>query len=138
MKNLYKNYDKFNKVRNLTIHHPKARIRKKNRSRLKKNYIRYGFSSKIYITIFGKNFPRKKIKHIIAQVDKLKYVHVPYPIHFSNSLKVPLDVIMKLYSHKGIMNYGPKTLELNVNERLPDYDITKQRIINERNNILNE
>ena len=138
MKSLYENYDKINKIINLAMYHPKERVRKKNKNRIRKNYIRYRLPE-TYRAIYGKDILRERIRHTLAEAMKTKLInYTPYSISMplSNSLRTPLDTMIE-YSRLRLGNNFIPT-KLKVNERLPDYETTKQRIINERNNVLNE
>lgn len=133
MKNLYKNCDSYLKVRYLAAHHPKVRIRKKNRNRLKKNYIRYNLP-KMYKIIFGKDIPKKKLRSILIEAMRTKLINfIPYNMNLSNSLVTPLDTMME-YCRLRAQSKNP-VIRLKLNERLPDYELTKQRIIKERNTL---
>ena len=52
MKNLYKDLDKFLKIRNLSCNHPKERVRKKNIKRLKRNFNNFSI---LFSMVDGKN-----------------------------------------------------------------------------------
>jgi len=135
MKNLYENYDKINKVRNLTMHHPKTRVRKKNKNRIRKNYIRYRLPE-TYRAIYGKDISKGKIRRILAEAMKTKLInYTPYSISMPlfNSLRTPLDTMLEYSRLRLDLNYIPAKLK--VYRSLPDYE---RKIELKEGNILNE
>lgn len=97
MKNLYKDLDKFLKIRNLSCNHPKERVRKKNIKRLKRNFNNFSI---LFSMVDGKS--TKNIKRIIRESMKTPLIeYTPYNLDdFIKTprygrFKVPYDYYLK-------------------------------------------
>lgn len=104
MKNLYDNFHTFRKINQLALHHHKARVRKKNLKRLKRNYERFSFLT-VMTKIFGVKLPKKKKEHsmILKLISRRKLIDINVlpSSRMSNSLDTPIDVTLKRLESKG-------------------------------------
>lgn len=134
MKNLYNNFHAFRKINQLAFHHHRARVRKKNLKRLKRNYDRFNFVS-VLTKIYGDKLklPKKKRSKILKLISRRKVIDVLPSLRMSNSLVTPIDTMMEYRRLRLNGHYIPAKLKLN--KRLPDYE---RKIELKEGNILNE
>ena len=138
MKNLYNNFHAFRKINQLAFQHHRARIRKKNLKRLKRNYDRFKFVS-VLTKIYGDKLklPKKKRSKILKLISRRKVIDVLPSLRMSNSLVnslvTPIDTMMEYSRLRLNGHYIPAKLKLN--KRLPDYE---RKIELKEGNIFNE
>ena len=134
MKNLYNDNHAYRRVNELALHHHKAKVRKKNLKRLKRNYERYGSFLDAMTKMFGINISKKKCSMILKKlVLRRKPIDVLPTLRMSNSLDTPIDTMMEYRRLRLNDNYIPAKLKSD--RRLPDY---KRKIELKEGNILNE